>query len=70
MSERHAVRILPKHHATKVGGERGVMVCAACMVRWPCLEANRAVTRCTVCGELWSEHSDAEYQLGCRRPRT
>lgn len=64
-----AVRVLPKHHATKVGGERGIYVCAECMIRWPCLEAHRQVARCVVCGEPWKDHTDAEYRLGCQRPR-
>ena len=67
--QRRDVRILPKHHATKVGGEHGHYVCAECLVRWPCLVAHRAITRCSVCGRFWSEHTDTEYQLGCRRPR-
>ena len=61
---------LPKHHAVKAGHpERSVFICAECMVRWPCLTAHRAVTRCKVCDRLWSEHTDAEYKLGCRAAR-
>lgn len=61
---------LPTHHAVKVGSDkRPVFICAECMVLWPCLTAHRAVTRCSVCGRFWSEHSDAEYKLGCRAPR-
>jgi hypothetical protein len=59
-------RALPRHHATKAGGAHPVYVCAECLTDWPC---PRALARCKVCGELWSEHTDAEYQLGCRRPR-
>lgn len=60
------VRVLPKHHATQAGA---IYICAECLVRWPCVEAHRAVTRCMVCGQLWSEHTDEEYRRGCRRPR-
>lgn len=64
-----AVRVLPKHHATQVGGKRTTYICAECLTLWPCLEAHRAVTRCVICGQPWSEHTDAEYRFGCKRPR-
>jgi len=57
----------PKHHPTKASG---VLICALCQTRWPCLEAHRAVTRCVVCGALWSAHTDEQYRTGCKRPRS
>jgi hypothetical protein len=58
---------LRKHHAVKAGHPgRPTYVCSECLVIWPCLVAHRAVTRCLVCGRLWSEHTDEEYRSGCK----
>jgi hypothetical protein len=55
------------HRAVKAGHpQRSHYICAECLVLWPCVEAHRAVTRCKVCDRLWSEHTDAEYRLGCK----
>jgi hypothetical protein len=64
------VTVLPRHRAIKAGNpQRSHYICAECLVLWPCLVAHRAVTRCMVCDRFWSDHTEAEYRLGCQAAR-
>lgn len=56
-----------KHRPVKAGNPKAShVICAECLVLWPCLAGHKAVTRCVVCGRFWSEHTDEAYRFGCR----